>query len=215
MRFASLGSGSKGNASLVATHTTCILIDCGFSAREAVKRLGERGLAATDLNAILVTHEHGDHIRGVRNLARKYDIPVYLSHGTAQSLDGEGLRTEIINTHRSFTIGNMTIEPVPVPHDAREPCQFVVCSAGLRLGVLSDLGHISTAVLRHYTHCDGLMLESNYDRQMLAEGPYPYSLKQRVGGDWGHLSNDQAAGLLEVAPSTLYRKLQGWKKQQA
>ena len=199
MRFASLGSGSKGNATLVATGSTCILIDCGFSAREAEKRLLGHGIDPAAIQGILVTHEHGDHIRGVRNLARKHGIPVYLTHGTSQSLDCETLDVTIINTHRRFTIGEMVIEPVPVPHDAREPCQFVVSSGGFRLGILSDLGHISAAVSRHYRDCDGLMVESNYDSHMLANGPYPHPLKQRVGGDWGHLSNEQTAGLLDLA----------------
>jgi len=196
VRFASIGSGSKGNGSVVVGGDTCVLVDCGFSLRETERRLARLGLAGNDISAVLVTHEHSDHISGVARLARKYRLPVYLTRGTAMALDADGLRLECINTRSSFDVGSLRVEPVAVPHDAREPCQFVIGCGGRRLGILSDLGHVTVAVSRHFADCDLLFLESNYDEHMLATGPYPWPLKARVGGDHGHLSNAQAAQLL-------------------
>ena len=207
MRLASLGSGSKGNATLVESGTTCILIDCGFSTKEVNKRIQRLERSAEDLDAILVTHEHSDHIKGVAVLARKYNIPVYMSHGTASTQQDTNYPLNIISSHSSFTIGDITVEPVPVPHDAREPCQFVFSSNDFRLGVLTDLGHVSSVVLEHYRDCDMLLVEANHDVDMLQQGPYPYSLKERVGGDWGHLSNQQTIDFLQAINHQRLQKL--------
>lgn len=198
MRFASLGSGSRGNATLVEAGETRVMVDCGFSARETARRLQSVDLEPADLDAILVTHEHTDHARGVVRFARKHKLPVYATHGTAGSdyLSGaEDLHT--VHADVGFGIGELDIMPVPVPHDAREPVQYVFEHANRRLGVLTDTGRITRHIEQQYADCDALMLECNHDLRMLAEGPYSSHLKRRVGGDYGHLNNTQAANLLE------------------
>ena len=198
VRFASLGSGSKGNGTLIDDGTTCIVIDLGFSIKETVRRLSRLGLSPGDVDAVLVTHEHADHIHGVAGFARKFGTPVYLTPGTYdQKRMGELPSLNRINCHRTFMLGSLSIEPVTVPHDAKEPCQYLVTTESVTIGVLTDLGHITTHVIERYRECDALLLECNHDTEMLADGPYPYPLKQRVGGDYGHLNNQQAAQLLE------------------
>lgn len=197
LRFSSLGSGSKGNATLVESEHALLLVDCGFTIKETEKRLMQMGHSAEDISAILVTHEHGDHIKGVGPLARKYQIPVYLTHGTAQ-YQALGKLPELneINLHRTFHIADIEVKPVAVPHDAREPCQFVFQKNNKLLGLLTDIGSITPFVTEQYRQCDALMLECNHCPRLLSMGPYPPSVKQRVGGRWGHLSNQQAADLL-------------------
>lgn len=199
MRFASLGSGSRGNATLIQHAETTVLVDCGFSARETEKRLQQAGLSAGALSAILITHEHADHINGVRVLARRHQIPVYSTAGTASVLHAE--LTPLIHefsSHEAFAIRDLQIAPFPVPHDAREPSQFVFCDGASRLGLLTDAGFITPVMETALDSCDALMLEANHDHQMLQAGDYPESLKARVGGRFGHLSNDQSAGLLNT-----------------
>lgn len=196
LHFISLGSGSKGNATLVKSANVLLLVDCGFTLKETEKRLRAIGHQPEDITALLVTHEHGDHIRGVGAFARKHRVPVYLSHGTAQYDGLDKIERVEINSHRDFSIADIDVTPVAVPHDAREPCQFVFRQAQKTFGLLTDLGSITPFVIEQYQHCDALMLESNHDSRMLAVGPYPPSLKLRVGGQWGHLNNQQAAGLL-------------------
>jgi len=197
VEFCSLGSGSAGNALLARSASTRVVIDCGFSVREFEKRLALRGLAPRDIDAILVTHEHSDHVGGVAALARKHGIPVHASAGTLKAASLQGIDVNVLIPERALGIGDIEVWPVTVPHDAREPCQFVLEHGGKRLGVLTDLGSVSKLVRDYYSACDALVLECNHDASMLANGPYPFSLKQRVGGDFGHLSNAQAAGLLE------------------
>lgn len=199
MRFASLGSGSEGNALVVEVDQTRVMLDCGFSIKETVARLGRLGLSPDDLSAILVTHEHSDHIGGVTRLANKFKLPVYLSHGShthLANLDQAPERCQIIDSHSQFGIDAIEISPFPVPHDAREPIQFVFGDGARRLGVLTDTGMITPHITQMLSGCDGLVLECNHDREMLANGPYPPSLKQRVGGRYGHLDNAAAADLL-------------------
>lgn len=198
LRFASLGSGSRGNATLVQTDTTLVLVDCGFAARELERRCVELGVNLDQLNAILVTHEHGDHQRGVGPVARRYQVPVWLTPGTARSAKfGELPSRHFINMHAAaVTLGDLEITPVAVPHDAREPVQFIFRHAGNSFGMLTDLGHITPHVQASYAELDALLLEANHDTQMLAQGPYPPALQKRVGGDYGHLNNQQAADFL-------------------
>lgn len=197
MRFASLGSGSRGNGLLVESADTCLLLDCGFSEREARRRLAELGRTPEQLSAILVTHEHSDHIGGVGALARKHGLPVWMTHGTcAAQRTGELPEVHFINSHEPFALDALEISPVPVPHDAREPVQFVFSDGARRLGVLTDIGSTTPHVSRSLDACDALVLECNHDEQLLARGPYPERLKQRVGGPQGHLSNRQSAELL-------------------
>ena len=200
MQFASLGSGSKGNGTLVASEQTCVLVDCGFGLRDTQARLARLGVAPQDLSAILVTHEHGDHVRGVAALARRFRIPVYTTFGTAQAVAGRRSSLDDTQLHevrpgRAFNLGDIEVTPVAVPHDAREPCQYLFARAGLILGVLTDLGNVTPHVQTHYARCDALVLETNHCPQMLADGPYPPALKRRVGGHLGHLNNGQAAQL--------------------
>ena len=149
------------------------------------------------LRAILVTHEHSDHLKGVGALARKYKTPVYLTAGTFhQGRLGKLPHVEWVNCHQAFVIKDIDVQPLPVPHDAREPCQFVFRYGDKKLGVLTDLGSLTPHVEAHYSGLDALVLECNHDLQMLEEGPYPYQLKQRILGDYGHLSNAQASQLL-------------------
>lgn len=198
MRIASLGSGSKGNGTLIEDGQTSVLVDLGFNLKEAARRLGRLGRRPEDVDAILVTHEHGDHINGVAAFARKYGTRVYMTHGTYNP-DRQGLLPALhyVNSHRDFRVGTINVTPVAVPHDAREACQYVFSSGGARVGVLTDLGHVTPWVERCYAECDALLLECNHDVQMLMDGPYPWPLKRRVGGDLGHLNNEQALGLLQ------------------
>jgi phosphoribosyl 1,2-cyclic phosphodiesterase len=208
MRFASLGSGSRGNATVVEAGSTRVLIDCGFSARETERRLERLGLTASELDAVLVTHEHGDHCAGVATLSRRHSLPVFMTRGTLASGRCDGVwRVEHFHSKAAFEIGELRIEPLAVPHDAREPCQFVLQSDGQRLGILTDLGSITAAVMDHYQGCDGLLLECNHDVELLQLGPYPPALKRRVGGDWGHLNNMQAADLLRQVHGAHLRHL--------
>lgn len=198
MRFASLGSGSRGNATLVSQGNTTLLVDCGFSARETEKRLQRYGLDASQLTAIVLTHEHADHINGVRVLARKHNVPVYATAGTAACLSADliHLITEF-SCHDVFNIADIAVQPFPVPHDAREPSQFVFNDGQHKLGLLTDVGMSTPVIEQALSACDALLLEANHDIDMLDDGDYPDYLKQRVAGRLGHLNNVQSAKLLE------------------
>lgn len=198
IRFASLGSGSAGNALLVEHGASCLMLDCGFGLRETVARLHRLGRTPADLAGILVTHEHGDHVGGVFRLARKFGLPVWMTHGTwvgCREVDTE-LDLRIIDSHRSFSIGDLEVQPFPVPHDAREPVQFVFSGSGIRLGVLTDIGEPTAHVCDMLSGCAGLVLEFNHDAGMLERSAYPASLKRRISGRYGHLENSVAAALL-------------------
>jgi phosphoribosyl 1,2-cyclic phosphodiesterase len=198
MKFASIGSGSRGNATVITHNKTTVLVDCGFSARETEKRLQRLKIDASELTAIVVTHEHADHINGVRVLARKYRLPVYATAGTAGCLttDVMDLVSEF-SCHENFTIGDIEVRPFPVPHDAREPSQFVFHDGQYKLGLLTDVGSITPVIEAALTACDALLLEANHDVEMLDNGEYPEHLKYRVAGRFGHLNNVQSAKLLE------------------
>ena len=197
MWFASLGSGSKGNATLVRSADTLLMVDCGFSMRETTRRLAALDVQPEQIDAILVTHEHSDHCAGVASLSRRFQIPVYLTHGTAGTGRCDGShRLLCFNSEDSFAIGSLQVKAVTVPHDAAEPCQYRLSSGGRSLGILTDLGSITPHVLDNYRDCHSLLLEFNHDLPMLQAGSYPPALKRRVGGDWGHLNNLQAAQLL-------------------
>ena len=192
MRFSSIGSGSKGNSTIIEYDDTVILVDCGFSLKVTEKRLGLLGISPSKINAILVTHEHSDHIRGVSALAKKYEIPVMATAGTSKFLrNSSALNLTCIDTQSDFHIENLTVTPVLVPHDAREPVQFIIRGGLLTFGILTDVGAITEHIIELYKRCDGLMIESNHDKDMLLNGSYPRSLKDRVGSNWGHLNNKQ------------------------
>lgn len=199
MRIASLGSGSSGNATLIDTGDGIIMIDCGFSTIEVERRLESLGCGLKDIAAILVTHEHSDHLGGVGSISRKQNLPVYLTHGTAQRLaDRYRAAANIIHPDQPFELLGTQVHPVPVPHDAREPVQFVFNNGRVKLGVLTDLGSLTTHILDIYRGCQILLVEANHDLEMLAQGPYPVSLKKRVGGRWGHLNNQQTADFVRM-----------------
>lgn len=213
MRFVSLGSGSRGNALIVEARdsgnagTTRVLLDCGFTLKETANRLGQHGLSAEQLAGIVVTHEHADHVAGVFRLARRYRLPVWLTHGTwaavTPRLQAAGfsvaaeLDVRLIDSHTPFAIGGLELTPFPVPHDAREPVQFLFSDGQHRLGVLTDVGAVTPHITQLLSGCDALLLECNHDPDLLeANAQYPASLKRRIAGKFGHLANGVAAELL-------------------
>ncbi len=200
MRFGCLGSGSKGNAWLVQAGDTRVMVDCGFGPREAVKRLARLGVDVNALDAILVTHEHGDHGRGVAQLASKARCSVWLTHGThamLEAIDIAPLATKIVEGQQQFAIGDLEITPYTVPHDAREPMQFVFSDGVSRFGLLTDAGHVTPHMETVLGGCDALALECNHDVARLEAGNYPIGLKRRILGRYGHLDNAAAAALLQ------------------
>lgn len=202
MRFASLGSGSAGNGLVVEKNTTRLLLDCGFGIRDAVARIERLALTPEILSGILVTHEHDDHAGGVFKLANKYRIPVWLTYGTLQMTErflpkNCDFDIHVIDSHQPFSIGDMLVHPFPVPHDAREPVQFVFTDGAKRFGVLTDTGTSTPHIESMLTACDALLIECNHDLDMLMNGPYTWSLKQRVSGRLGHLDNASSAAILQ------------------
>ena len=198
MRFASLGSGSDGNCLLIEAGSTRILADCGFALTETVARLARRAVDPGSIDAILITHEHDDHIGGAARFARKFDIPVWMTHGTSQAAaafeDCKGLT--VFDCHRRFAVGDIEIEPYTVPHDAREPAQFVFSDGAARLGLLTDAGSLTAHMQAVLSGLDALVLECNHDLDLLWNGGYPQRLKERIAGKFGHLDNGTAAQLL-------------------
>ncbi|GHC15983.1 MBL fold metallo-hydrolase [Kushneria pakistanensis] len=208
MRFASLGSGSRGNATLVSSAGTTLLIDCGFGMREAIRRMQTLHLDPATLAGILVTHEHIDHVRGVSALARRFGLTVYMTVGSWLSLQPDPrIDVVLVTPEETWSIGNLDITPVTVPHDAREPVQYLIEADRYRLGILTDLGMVTPHVLKRYRQCDALFIECNHDVRMLDYGPYPPSLKRRVSGRLGHLSNRQAAELLQTLGTDRLQRL--------
>ena len=198
LRFCSLGSGSSGNGLVVERGRTRLLLDCGFTIAETTARLARAGLAPSDLAGIVVTHEHDDHLGGVARFARRHAIAVFLTRGTALGLpmDFPASLVRLIDPHTPFSVGDIAVDPFPVPHDAREPAQYVFSDGASRLAVVTDLGTPTDHVAEKLSGCDALVLEANHDRGMLEKGSYPRPLKVRVGGRLGHLDNDQAADLV-------------------
>jgi len=184
------------------------MIDCGFSIAATEARLARLGRSMDDVDALLVTHEHSDHIGGVARLARRYAVPVWMTPGTwgaAPDRDVPGLN--LFNCHAPFEVGDLQVEPLPVPHDAREPCQFVFSNGDRRLGILTDSGHVTRHMTSVLSGCDALVVECNHDLDMLMRGPYPQAVKRRVAGDRGHLNNAQAAALVEAIDHTRLQHL--------
>ena len=196
MRFASLGSGSRGNALIVDVGDTRVLLDCGFSVKATVERLGRLGIAAESIDAVLLTHEHSDHLGSAARFAARFGLPVYLTYGTQQALSDCWPNCRLIDSHQTFAIGSLEVQAFPVPHDAREPVQYVFSDGQHRLGVLTDCGTVTAHVLSMLDACDALVLECNHDTRLLAESSYPAMLKRRISGNFGHLGNGQAAELL-------------------
>ena len=203
MRFASLGSGSEGNALVVQLPRDggFLLVDCGFALKEVGRRLARLQLHLSELRAVLVTHEHSDHVGGVFRLAAAAAVPVYLTYGTREgsrrlpTFDEAACR--LISPDQPIDVNGLEVTPFPVPHDAREPVQFIFDDGRSRLGLLTDIGRSTPHVVAALAGLSALVLEANHDRTMLAEGKYPPSLKRRIGGDFGHLENQAAAGILD------------------
>ena len=200
LRFRNLCSGSSGNATLVEASGIVplrVLVDCGLGLKQLLYRLGKAGLQAEDIDAVFITHEHGDHIGCARALALRYRIPVWMSQGTHAAIgspDFNGLLRRA-RDGKVIDLGGLQLTPFTVPHDAREPLQLSCTDGSAKLGILTDLGHATAHVMAHLKDCDGLLLECNHDTDMLERSAYPAFLKQRVGGDYGHLSNAAAAAI--------------------
>ncbi len=194
-----LASGSKGNAIYVSDGHTAILVDAGLSGIEIKRRMQAAGLDAQDLNALVVSHEHSDHIRGVGVMARRYDLPVYISRATAavaRSQLGRMDRVEYFDIGHTFAINDMAVHPFAISHDAADPAGFTIARNGQKIGIATDLGIATGMVKEHLKSCTLLVLEANHDPIMLTEGPYPWPLKQRIKSRDGHLSNHDSGALL-------------------
>jgi len=203
MRCTVLASGSKGNCAIIEGSSATLLIDAGLSAKELFRRMTEAGLDPAAISAILVTHEHGDHVRGLDVTARKLDVPVHATEGTLhdfleyRKLSKKPLVHHTCRYHERFTVGDISIEPFATSHDAAEPCGFIVSEGDCRIGYCTDTGIVTPAMLSLLRPCDGIVLESNHCPEMLANGPYPESLKRRIRSKHGHLSNQAAAECLQ------------------
>ena len=199
LRVVPLGSGSGGNATLVELRGTRLVVDAGLSARALARRLLAVGVDPRAVHGILLSHEHGEHARGVEGFSKRFGVPV---HAAVETLDALDLSPVHVASFAPFAPGvpfeirGVLVDPFPVPHDAARPVGFVLSSNGARIGVATDLGHATTLVIERLRGCDVLVIESNYDPDMLRVGPYPWALKQRVSGRTGHLSNVDAADLL-------------------
>ncbi len=206
LRFTVLGSGSAGNAVVVESEGRRLLVDAGFSCREIERRLARVGASRDGFDGLLLTHEHGDHVRGAARFARRHRVPVYATAGTLEALDlGEDAETRVLRSGEPREIGPFAVEPFGVPHDAREPVGFVVeDAAGGRLGLVADLGTRSCLAWARLSDLDALILETNHDLQMLRDGPYPWPLKERIASRHGHLSNREAAeGVVDLVSDRL------------
>ena len=198
-----LASGSRGNCALVATSATRILVDAGLSGRETFKRLKALGERTEEISAILITHEHSDHVNGLQRLAKKLNVPVFITaptrHAWSRAVrDSEGVipelpKSEHFSAGRGFRIGDIEVMPFTIPHDAADPVGFTFCAEGVKVGFATDLGYMPANVRNHLRGCSVLVMESNHDLEMLRSGPYPWSVKQRVMSRVGHLSNDSLA----------------------
>ncbi len=199
--FQVLASGSRGNAILVCSAKTRILVDAGTTCKELVARLARTPVEAKSLDAVLITHEHSDHVSAVGTFSRKFSLPVYMTGGTLENLPsniGRCASVSVFGTGKCFEIGDLLIHPFATSHDACEPAGFIIENNGLRLGICTDLGIATNLVKVKLKGCHGLVLEANHDVDRLLDGPYPWFLKQRIRSAHGHLSNEEACNLLEA-----------------
>jgi phosphoribosyl 1,2-cyclic phosphodiesterase len=197
LRLSILASGSSGNATVVEIDGTRVLVDCGISLRQLEKRLREVGLDVDGLDAVIVSHEHDDHIRGLEVLLRRHPLPVLASEGTAGALRRVPAVEGSMRAGRAMRIGGLEILPVATSHDAREPVGFVFSHRGTRVALVTDTGTVTEPLAEQLVACNGLLLEANHDADLLRYGPYPWALKRRIASNTGHLSNGQARAALE------------------
>lgn len=210
VQFTILGSGSGGNCAYLETEETRLLIDAGFSTRQIRQRLAAIGRGPEGLNGILITHEHTDHINGLAGLANKLRIPVYCNRDTKEAMEyqlGVKFACRIFETRGSFDVGDVKVDTFDIPHDAADPVGFLLHTAAGKIGFLTDLGHATKSVLNRVRAANVLLLESNHDLKMLQESGRPWSLKQRIAGRHGHLSNEDAAAAAEEIMSADLRHL--------
>jgi len=194
-----LASGSKGNAVYISNGSAAILIDAGLSGIEIQRRLNSQGLSPEDLSAIVVSHEHGDHIQGVGVLSRRYRLPVYMNAKTREAAASQLGEIRALNSFecgRPFAVGDLTIHPFSISHDAEDPAGFTVQYNDTKIGIATDLGTVTSVVKEHLKNCALMVLEANHDPAMLIEGPYPWPIKQRIKSRSGHLSNEDSRDLL-------------------
>ncbi|MGC9194590.1 MAG: MBL fold metallo-hydrolase [Syntrophobacteraceae bacterium] len=198
--FQVLASGSKGNSILVCSSKTRVLVDAGLSCKELVARLSKTPVQAAQLHALLITHEHSDHVNGAGTLSRRFDLPVFMTRGTLDNLNPKIALNgaTVFETGKTFEIGDLRILPFAISHDAGEPTGFIIENEGRRVGICTDLGVATNLVKVRLKDCHALVLEANHDVDKLLNGPYPWVLKQRIKSPHGHLSNEEACQLLEA-----------------
>ncbi|HYA42532.1 MAG TPA: MBL fold metallo-hydrolase [Syntrophobacteraceae bacterium] len=199
--FQVLASGSRGNAVLVASAKTRLLVDAGMTCKELTGRMARTPIEAASLDALLISHEHNDHVSAAGTLSRKFNLPVYMTRGTLDNLPaniGRCASVTVFGTGKCFEIGDLVIQPFATSHDAAEPAGFTIENCGVRLGICTDLGIATNLVKVRLKGCHGLVVEANHDINRLLEGPYPWFLKQRIKSAHGHLSNEEACDLLEA-----------------
>jgi phosphoribosyl 1,2-cyclic phosphodiesterase len=199
MKVSVLASGSSGNSILVSGNKTSILIDAGLSGKEINNRLNQVGIHGDELNAILVTHEHSDHIKGVGVLSRRYGLPIYANQLTWEGAEGCLGKIQEENCRifkNDFMVGELEISPFSISHDAADPVGYIISCGGVRVGIATDMGYVKPEAKQALMGLDLLIIEANHDLEMLMNGSYPWPLKKRINGDRGHLSNDYTADLL-------------------
>lgn len=205
IKFCNLYSGSSGNCTFVSSESTNILIDAGVSCQKITKALAELDKKMEDIDGILVTHEHIDHVKGISTIIKKYNTPIYATIKTWQAMNNLDITVacrEFFTANKNFKIGDLEIFPFNIPHDAAEPCAFNIFGENKKITIATDMGHITDEILYNMEESNLLLLEANYDKETLNCGPYPYFLKKRIGGQLGHLSNEDAS----KAINHLYKK---------
>ena len=204
--FASLGSGSEGNSFLIKTDKTIFMVDCGFNYKETENRLSELGLTFSDINHILITHEHEDHIRAIKMIIKKEKIQISCSYGTAKKI-GIVDEVNIINPGDILVDNDLQVEVVPVPHDAREPCHYVFKKDTLKIGIITDFGSLTPKIIESYSNLNYLVVEANHDTNLLMKSSYPTILKNRIFGKLGHANNDLTFDLISQIKKDKLKKI--------
>lgn len=201
MKFCSLSSGSSGNCHYIGTDNIELLVDAGLSGKRIENLLKQRDLKAENIDALLVTHEHTDHVSGIGVLSRRYDLPIYANEGTWKGMEDKigKIKEEnkkVFETEKEFELKDLSIKPIEIYHDAREPVGYIICKDDKKLSIVTDTGKLDDRIISAMEASDIYLLEANHDVQMLREGSYPYYLKERVLSDYGHLSNTYTASAL-------------------